>query len=591
MQLFITTCLLLQVFEKLKYMSIEGSKDLTKTPDFSRATNLKELIFDGCTQLYKIHSSLEYLDKLTKLSFEDCKNLECFPSIDQLVSLESLNLSGCSKLEKFPDISRHMPCLSELNLDETAITELPSSIGHATRLAQLSLENCINLKCFPSIDQLVSLESLILSGCSKLEKFPDISRHMPCLSKLYLKGTAIIELPASIGHATRLAQLSLENCINLKCFPSIDKLVSLESLNLSGCSKLEKFPDISRHVPCLSELNLDGTAIIELSASIGYATRLVLLTLRNCINFKHFPSIDQFESLEILDLSDCSKLEKFPDILQYMPRLSKLHLKGTAITELPASNVHATRLAQLSLENCINLKRFPGIDKLESLEILNLSGCSKLENFPDFSNMPCLLQLYLDATVTTELPSFATQLVRLNLTECGNLLSLPRSICKLTRLEILSLSGCLNLGKCEKAKSGNIDALPRLDQLCNLRRLELQNCRSLSTLPALPSSLELVNASNCISLEHISPQSVLFFGGSRLFANCTELREYPNTIERDLLSMATHADKERWRSSYDQVSSLWFHIMISIIQMSLKKITILVIYVPLEHISFKNRIK
>ena len=178
----------------------------------------------------------------------------------------------------------------------------------------------------------------------------------------------MMELPASIGHATRLAQLSLENCINLKCFPSIDKLVSLESLNLSGFSKLEKFPDISRHVPCLSELNLDGTTITELSSSIGYATRLVLLTLRNCINLKHFPSIDQFESLEILNLSDCSKLEKFPDILQHMPRLSKLHLKGTAITELPALNVHATRLAQLSLENCINLKHFTGIDKLESLK-------------------------------------------------------------------------------------------------------------------------------------------------------------------------------------------------------------------------------
>ena len=197
-------------------------------------------------------------------------------------------------------------------------------------------------------------------------------------------------------------------------------------------------------------------------------------------------------------------------------------MDGTAIIELPSAIGYAIRLNLLSLESCINLKCFLDIGQFVSLEKLILSGCSMLEKFPNISQpMPCLLELYLDGFGIIELPSsiaFATQLVRLVLRKCRNLQSLPSSICKLIRLEILSLSGCSNFGKCEKANLRNIDALPRtLYRLCNLRRLELQNCRSLSRLLALPSSPELVNASNCISLEHISPHSVLFFGGSILF--------------------------------------------------------------------------
>ena len=366
-QLFLITSFFLQVFEKLKYIRLYGCKYLRETPNFSRVTNLYLFSCEGCTELYKIHSSLGYLKKLTKLSFEDCTNLKHIPGIGKLESLEKLILSGCSKLKKFPDISQPMPWLSELYLDGTAIIELPSSICYAIKLTLLSLRNCINLECFPSIDGLVFLEKLILSGCSKLEKFMDISQPMPCLSELYLDETAITELPSSIA--------------------------------------------------------------------------------------------------------------------------------------------------------------------------------------------------------------FATQLVRLVLRECKNLLSLPSSICELTHLEILSLPGCSNLGNCKEANLRNIDALPRtLDRLCSLRRLELQNCSSLSALPALPSSLELVNASNCPSLKHISTQSILSLGGL-IFEKCIELRTHPNRMKRDLLSMATNiADKKRWMSTHDQVSSLWFHIMISIIQNVTQKI-------------------
>ncbi|KAJ9707268.1 hypothetical protein PVL29_002310 [Vitis rotundifolia] len=163
--------------------------------------------------------------------------------------------------------------------------------------------------------------------------------------------------------------------------------------------------------------------------------------------------------------------------------------------------------------------------------------------------MPCLRKLCLDGTAITELPSsigYATELEILDLINCRKLRSLPSSICKLTLLHNLSLSGCSDLGK-----------LPRtLDRLCSLQELKLQNCRSLPALPSLLSSLKLINASNCESLEDISPQSVfLIFGGS-IFGSCFKLNKFQSTMERDLQSMAAHVNQEIWRSTFDQFSSL-----------------------------------
>ncbi|KAJ9707301.1 hypothetical protein PVL29_002333 [Vitis rotundifolia] len=169
--------------------------------------------------------------------------------------------------------------------------------------------------------------------------------------------------------------------------------------------------------------------------------------------------------------------------------------------------------------------------------------------------MPCLRKLCLDGTAITELPSsigYATEVVRLDLKNCGKLRSLPSSICELTLLQTLSLSGCSDLGKCE-VNSGNLDALPRtLDRLCSLQELELQNCRSLRALPALPSSLRIINASNCESLEDITPQSVFSQFRSCMFGNCLKLTKFQSRMERDLQSMAARVDEEVRRPTFEE---------------------------------------
>ncbi|XP_034675196.1 disease resistance protein RML1A-like [Vitis riparia] len=264
-----------------------------------------------------------------------------------------------------------------------------------------------------------------------------------------------------------------------------------------------------------------------------------------------------FKNLKYIDLSDSKYLAETPDFSR-VANLKILNFEGcTQLRKIHSSLGDLDKLIGLSFKNCINLEHFPGLDQLVSLEALNLSGCSKLEKFPVISQpMPCLSKLCFDGTAITELPSsiaYATKLVVLDLQNCEKLLSLPSSICKLAHLETLSLSGCSRLGK-PQVNSDNLDALPRiLDRLSHLRELQLQDCRSLRALPPLPSSMELINASdNCTSLEYISPQSVfLCFGGS-IFGNCFQLTKYQSKMGPHLRRMATHFDQDRWKSAYDQ---------------------------------------
>ena len=103
------------------------------------------------------------------------------------------------------------------------------------------------------------------------------------------------------------------------------------------------------------------------------------------------------ESLEILNLSYCSKVKKVPEFVGDMKHLQKLLLECTTITELPLSVECLTSLNILILRGCKNLKRLLNtICNLQNLRILNLSGCSKIVNLPrDLGKMKSLSNLCL----------------------------------------------------------------------------------------------------------------------------------------------------------------------------------------------------
>ncbi|XVF78442.1 hypothetical protein PTKIN_Ptkin14bG0133500 [Pterospermum kingtungense] len=163
---------------KLKWVNLEGSQNLIKSPDFTMSPNLESLILEGCTRLVDI-PSIGGLSRLKLLNLRGCRSIRSLPTKIEMESLEKLILSGCSGLQSFPEIDREMQNLLEIHLDGTGIKELPSSIRHLTGLKLLNLKDCKCLRRLPTIFVgMGSLEKLILSGCSNLERFPKIDDGM-----------------------------------------------------------------------------------------------------------------------------------------------------------------------------------------------------------------------------------------------------------------------------------------------------------------------------------------------------------------------------------------------------------------------------
>ncbi|ONH89971.1 hypothetical protein PRUPE_8G027100 [Prunus persica] len=65
---------------KLKSIDLSYSENLTRTPDFTGTQNLERLVFEGCTNLVKIHPSIASLKRLRVLNFKNCKSIKSLPS-------------------------------------------------------------------------------------------------------------------------------------------------------------------------------------------------------------------------------------------------------------------------------------------------------------------------------------------------------------------------------------------------------------------------------------------------------------------------------------------------------------------------------
>ncbi|XP_028770003.1 TMV resistance protein N-like [Neltuma alba] len=101
-----------------------------------------------------------------------------------------------------------------------------------------------------------------------------------------------------------------------------DKFQSLSLMNFRGCKYLRQVSDLSA-VPDLRELCLEGCKkLTEIHVSIGFLGKLKRLSVKHCKKLKAFPSI-KLTSLEFLDLSGCSSLTRFPEILGTMGNIKE----------------------------------------------------------------------------------------------------------------------------------------------------------------------------------------------------------------------------------------------------------------------------
>ena len=298
-------------------------------------------------------------------------------------------------------------------------------------------------------------------------------------------------------------------------------------------------------------------------ASLGDLKRLIRLDLNGCKCVESLPHKISLEALEFFNLSGCSKLKKFPDTVENMPRLSKLCLSETAIKDLSLLVIHSTSLIELDLRDCKNLSSLPiAICSLMSLKTLNLSGCSKIDELPEnLGKIEGLEKLDLSGTAITGLPSSVVHLKNLrvlSLSGCVGLSSksfnkltwfplmqsrrspdpmgmLEHSLIGLCSLTTLDLSycnvqtipnvlGCLSSLERLNLRGNNFVSLPEsIIQLSNLRGLYMGGCTHLRMLPKLPLNIKYIDATKCTSLETLSLRPESDFHPDFRLLNCDKL--------------------------------------------------------------------
>ncbi|KAI6682378.1 hypothetical protein NL676_036259 [Syzygium grande] len=181
----------------------------------------------------------------------------------------------------------------------------------------------------------------------------------------------------------------------------VNGLKKLKVLRLLHCNKLIETPDFSA-LQNLEILNL------EYCLNLG----LKKITAGSCPKLVEITGLYNAEHLEELDLSDCSSLERLPDLpcsgtLKYLciNGCEKIHdiqalgefsscktlyiEKCKSIVNLPDLSEFED-LEHLTLKKCPELVEVPGLDGARSLKSINISWCKMLENLPDLSGLELL---------------------------------------------------------------------------------------------------------------------------------------------------------------------------------------------------------
>ncbi|KAF3626984.1 TMV resistance protein N [Capsicum annuum] len=266
---------------------------------------------------------------------------------------------------------------------------------------------------------------------------------------------------------------------------------NLEILNLSTCINLEEVDD-----------------------SLEYCGKLIELNLCSCERLKRSPSV-KLESLEFLNVSDCSSLEKFPEILGRMKPELEIHKTWLGIRELPSSIIlHQAPLTKLILCGMKNLVALPNsIGMFRGLVKLNVSYCFKLESLPEeIGDLENLEKLKARATLISQPPSSIVRLNKLKFLSFASQSSelhfvFPQVNEGLRSLEILDFSeciiidgglpddiGCLYSLKELDFSANKFEHLPRsIAQLSSLRSLDLKDCYWLRQLPEFPEQLDKID--------------------------------------------------------------------------------------------------
>ncbi|XP_061354687.1 disease resistance protein RPV1-like [Gastrolobium bilobum] len=268
--------------------------------------------------------------------------------------------------------------------------------------------------------------------------------------------------------------------------PSKFEPYNLVELNMPN-SSIERLWEGRKDLPCLKRMDLSNSKYLMETPMFEGILEIERLDLTGCTNLcQVHPSIGLLTKLAFLSLQNCSSLVNLDfGSLSDLCSLRVLHLSGCTRLENTPDFTGASNVEYLDIDQCTSLSTVhESVGDLAKLKFLTLKDCTSLVNIPSRINtMRSLITLDLyGCWGLMELPMEKTfifsptleSLIHLDLAFC-NLHEVPKAIGELKYLERLDLRG------------NNIVSVPyTTTRLYCLAYLNLAHCHQLQSLPKLP---------------------------------------------------------------------------------------------------------
>ncbi|GLT27380.1 hypothetical protein SLA2020_023840 [Shorea laevis] len=287
-----------------------------------------------------------------------------------------------------------------------------------------------------------------------------------------------------------LAELRLEQCNKLESISVMTGFSSLQMLSISNCVELSTIADGAfAKLASLEELHIFNCPKLERVSSNGLLLPQSLL-IPDC---RELDSLLTPTCLKVLSLCCCENLRSFPS-LGGLSSLEEVIFMDCGLEHLPNGLSSCIALKKLSICGCHSLISIPEeLKKIHSLVYLKIQWCSKLTSIPEntLNSLTSLKKLYIGG-FSKELEEFP------GLSSIHNLQA---------SLEDLDLTGW---------GWGKLTEFPHQIQnpnLTALKRVSIVDFKEMETLPQWLgnlSSLKSLCIWRCLCLKYL-PSGLLFF--------------------------------------------------------------------------------
>ncbi|CAL5066076.1 unnamed protein product [Urochloa decumbens] len=436
------------------------------------------------------HLSVVFSDFKTVALAEKARNLQSFLAVRESSPVVRILHSN--------DLYVKFGFLRALNLSYTDILELPCSIGNMKHLRLLALNNT-NIKGLPvEIGQVDTLQTLELKDCCHLTDLPESTSNLVKLRHLDVRkepGNIKVGLPRGIGQLIDLQTLTEFNIGN----------------NLSHCSivELENLNRLRGHVHVTGLQNI-MTADDAREANMVGKQFLESLTLE----WSYF--MDDGFGQEIANMI-LQNLQPNSDI-------QKLVLQNYPGTLFPMwmQDSYLSKLISITIDNGYGCSELPYLGDLPSLKYLFIKRMNFIESFeiegnslateerrsPRFPSLEVLTlwEMYdLQFWVGTSEGDFP-RISHVSISRCPKLRNLP-PLRSLLHLSVHCCGQVPSFSELSSLKSLKIEGLHKIrsitfpHQLKMLKKLEISDCKELSSLFAYSLSVSDLKVLRCPKLD------------------------------------------------------------------------------------------